>query len=532
MNEQHRPGDRLKENRSEFDRLIALAEAEADRRRGDAAAARLQSAARFAWFNHPGVFRDARWERAAARIAEYVGAGAGSGFPATKNHVIHVVTQAYELGGHTRLIARWIENDAERTHSLVLTGQQGLPVPSGLLAAVAGSGGHVIDLGHTSSLVSRARMLGELAAGDARALVLHTHPYDVVPSLGLRRAKTKVVFLNHADHVFSTGIDVADVVADIRPAGQRLSRAARGVVAHDSVLVPLPLAAAPAVDREAARKALGIPEESVLLLSIASEYKFGAVGEEHFAAVHGDLLARTPNARLLVVGPAPTGVWAELSDRTGGRACALGPRSDVAAIYAAADVYLDSMPFSSLTSLLDAALRGVPVAALTKRRTHTVLSADDLSFAGMSTEFWEKQEYLAHLERLISDSEFRRMSGLATREAVEQHHVVPNWLTYVDALLARLEKNDVDDGEDAETAVPLAERGVDRDWLDAELVSFQIASGLAEPLWLAQLRDAPYGPIRMRLRAFGEVPRGQRLRALTFLMPDAMRSRVKKLARR
>ena len=528
MNGQDRPEDRLKANRAEFDRLIELAESDADRGREDAAAARLQSAARFAWFNHPGVFRDARWERAAARIAEHAGASTGSGFPSTTDHVIHVVTQAYELGGHTRLIARWIENDAERTHSLVLTGQQGLPVPAGLRAAVSDSGGHVIDLGHTSSLVSRARMLGELAAGDARALVLHTHPYDVVPSLGLREAQTKVVFLNHADHVFSAGIDVADVVADIRPAGQRLSLAGRGVPPAASALVPLPLAAAPAVDREAARKALGVADESVVLVSIASEYKFGAVGEEHFAAVHGDLLARTPNAELLVVGPSPTGVWKQLSERTGGRARALGPRSDIAAIYAAADVYLDSMPFSSLTSLLDAALRGVPVAALTGRRTHTVLSADDLSFEGMSTEFREKEQYLAHLEHLIGDADFRRTRGLATREAVERHHVVPHWLSHVDALMARLGESAV---EGAAAPGDVA-TDIDRDWLDAELVSFQVASGLAEPSWLAQLRDAPYAPLGMRLRAFNAVPRGHRLRSLTFLMPDAMRSRVKRLVRR
>lgn len=526
MNERDRPGDELRANRAEFDRLMDLAEAEVDRHRPDAAAARLQSAARFAWFNHPGVFRDERWERLASRIAVPAGSAAASGFPSTTDHVIHVVTQAYELGGHTRLIARWIENDAARIHSLVLTGQQGLPVPPGLLAAVANSGGHVMDLGHTSSLVSRARMLGALASGDARAFVLHTHPYDVVPSLGLRGSTTKVVFLNHADHVFSAGIEVADVVADIRPAGQRLSRAARGVSARASVLVPLPLAAAPVVDRASARAALGIAADSVVLLSIASEYKFGAAGEEHFAAVHADLIARTPNAELLVVGPSPAGVWAELSDRTGGRARALGPRSDIAEIYAAADVYLDSMPFSSLTSLLDAALRGVPVVALTRRRTHTVLSADDLSFQGMSTEFREREDYLAHLERLLGDPEFRRTSGIATREVVERHHIVPHWLEHVDALMARLE------GDDAETQTVDVRDDVDREWLDAELVSFQIASRLSEPSWLAQLRDAPYAPVGMRLRAFAAVPRGHRLGSLTFLLPDAMRSRVKRLVRR
>lgn len=193
------------------------------------------------------------------------------------------------------------------------------------------------------------------------------------------------------------------------------------------------------------------------------------------------------------------------------------------------------MPFSSLTSLLDAALRGVPVVALTRRRTRTVLSADDLSFQGMSAEFREREDYLAHLERLLGDPEFRRKSGVETREVVEQHHVVPHWLTHVDALMARLDEvahPGGDDADDAETLTVDVTDDVDREWLDAELVSFQIASRLSEPSWLAQLRDAPYGPVGMRLRTFAAVPPGQRLRSLTFLLPDAMRSRVKRLVRR
>ena len=40
----------------------------------------------------------------------------------TKNSFLHVMTQGYQTGGHTRVIERWIENaQNDQIHSVVLT---------------------------------------------------------------------------------------------------------------------------------------------------------------------------------------------------------------------------------------------------------------------------------------------------------------------------------------------------------------------------------------------------------------------------
>ncbi|MFF2633351.1 glycosyltransferase family 4 protein [Microbacterium sp. NPDC058021] len=520
----------IAQHRQEVDQLIDLAEADLSRGRLRSAAARVQSAARYAWYSHPGVFRDERMERLTAALGSTLAPGRRASYDVA-GHLVHVATQAYRQGGHTRLIHRWMTSDPARTHSLVLTGQQGVPVPDELSEAVAASGGRVIDLGGSSDLMERARQLRGLAESAPQAIVLHIHPYDVVPSIALQDAAPPTVLLNHADHVFSLGFDVADLVADIRPAGQRLSLAARGVRPEQTTVLPLPLTPPPASSRAAARTKLGIPDDAVVLTSIASAYKFGAPEGRHFVDVHREVVRRHPNLHIVVAGPTDTGRWAELAAESDGRVRALGVIADVDDLYAAADIYIDSMPFASLTSLLDAALRGLPVLALTGRITHTVLSSDDISLAGSGVQFAEPEPYLRELEELITRADHREQVGAARRAAVAHDHVPPAWSRRVASLLDEIPRAAAGAPE-AHAVAPIANDRATMSWITDELVRFQIASGLSEPVWQAQLRDAPYLPFAARVRLLSAAPRSARMGGASFLLPDALRSRIKTGMRR
>ena len=353
---------RINENRVTFDAMIDDASLTVAQSRFRSAAAILQTAARFAWYNHPGVFQSPRLEALAAQIGQHL-PRPKSTTTELNGHVVHVISQAYSVGGHTRLVWRWIENDHTRVSTVVLTGQQGVPVPQPLHDAVAASGGKIISLGERSSnLLVRAAELRQIAQNGADTVVLHVHPYDVLPSIALNDVAAKVVFLNHADHVFSVGVGTADVVADIRPAGQRLSLARRNVPPHRSAILPIPLSAPLRGDKGLARATRNLTD-SCVIISIASGYKYGATPGNHFIDIHRDFVLAHPEVTLIVVGPESKDRWQEVSEETGGRFRAVGMVQGIDAYYDSADIYVDSIPFASLTSLLDAATRGVSVLA-------------------------------------------------------------------------------------------------------------------------------------------------------------------------
>ncbi|MEC5184466.1 hypothetical protein RCH12_001935 [Cryobacterium sp. MP_3.1] len=512
------------ENRIAFDGLVAQAAHAIHKNRFRSAAVSLQSAARFAWYNHPGMFRSVKLEDLAARIGERLPPAQGMRVDLS-GHVVHVLSQAYAAGGHTRLVWRWIENDASHINSVVLTGQQGIPVPHQLADAVAASGGQIVSLGVTSSsLLVRAAELRRIAESGVHTMVLHVHPYDVVPSIALANVPARIVFLNHADHVFWAGGSIADAVADIRPAGQQLTIAERNLPGSISTILPIPLTAPPQTDRRLARDRLGIAQDAVVIISIASGYKYGALPGDHFIDIHREFVLVHPEAILLVIGPEPEGRWQAVSEETNGRFRAVGMVQGLDDYYGAADLYVDSIPFASLTSLLDAAARGVPVLALSETVADSVLTSNDLSLTDHGVHYTDRAQYIQALAALTTQPHERRQQGQVIQRAVVEDHLSPGWNRYLDRLL---ETSATSPDEAAATPARSGPPATGLSELEEALVDFQSASGLAEPLWASRLRDAPYMPGLDRARLLISVPTGHRRDALKFMVPDALRSKVK-----
>jgi hypothetical protein len=515
---------RIAENRIIFDGLIDDASLAVGKSRFRSAAVSLQSAARFAWYNHPGIFRSLTLEALAAQIGEHLPRLEPKDL-GLENHVVHVLSQAYSAGGHTRLVWRWIENDGTRVNSVLLTGQQGVPVPQQLQDAVAASGGQIITLGETSSnLVVRAAELRRIAESGVETLVLHVHPYDVVPSIALTNVPARIVFLNHADHVFWIGGAIADVVADIRPAGQQLTIAARDFPASSSTILPIPLSAPPRGDRGQARERLGIAQDAIVIISIASGYKYGATPGNHFIDIHREFVLAHPEVTLIVVGPESEGRWHDVSAETGERFRAVGMVQGIDTYYDSADVYVDSIPFASLTSLLDAASRGIPVLALSETVRDSVLTSNDISLLNKGVYYSDRKEYIRVLETLASQPKERRRLAEATRTAVAVDHLSPGWNQYLERLYKKLVANPAD-AVGIPACVQASGDGFDE--LEESLVGFQEASGLSEPLWACRLRDAPYMPVGERIQLLMSVPTVHRIKSLKFMAPDALRSKIK-----
>jgi hypothetical protein len=410
----------------------------ADRGEDALAAAWAQVAGDLAWHSHPGIMAspaiDAALEAIGRRSCPRGPRTAGDG----RRRVLHVVTESAAVGGHSRMAWRWIERDAASVPALALTRQR-TPLPEPLAAAVAARGGAVHSLrGH--DLMARARGLAALVDA-ADLVVLHVHPLEVAAPLALadRAGRPPVLLVNHADHCFWLGAGVADLVVSPRPAASRTAVARRGVPAARAAVLPVPAEAPRAAgDRAAARHALGIADDDCVLLAMAAPYKLARIDDLGLLDLVEPVLAAAPAARLLAVGPDDAGEWAAARARTGGRIRALGTLADPSAALAAADVFLDGYPCSSLTAVLEAAALGIPPVSFQPPRPQAATyDIDEPALGAAHLRATTPEGYGALLAGLVADPRARHRAGESAAAASAAMRDRAAWTARMEDLYAR-----------------------------------------------------------------------------------------------
>lgn len=336
-------------------------------RRAEGHPRRLLEIARFAghlaWTAHPGSFVLPEAERALRDASGLDGTSPGFVDPRpVSGRTLHVLSEVYEVGGHTRLVRRFLQA-AEEDAAVVLV-RQGEAFSRSWVAP-EGKAIPVLDLeamGVTDSLdkVAALRLLFEAAA----RVVLHIHPDDAVSVAAAARAPAADIrFFNHADHVAWLGAALPALLLNARSSGARLAAARRGVPESRHALVPVPLEPPRRLSRHHARARLGLGESERMLLTVAAEYKYNAVRGRSLLEALAAVLTR-PDIKLVAIGPTPAHpVFGRLAERFPGRVEALGVIPDPDHFRAAADIYVDSYPFCSPTSLFESALMGTPVVA-------------------------------------------------------------------------------------------------------------------------------------------------------------------------
>jgi hypothetical protein len=365
----------------------------------------------------------------------------------SKHHVLHVLSHGRPVGGDTRFVWRMIEEDKASTHSVAITAQsevaEDFAVPPLLRGAVEASGGFfwLLDGASERPLEKAAQLRRMCQCADK--VLLHAFPYDVIPIIALAAGcgSTKVLLVNHADHTFWVGASVSHVVVHLRSQPHELLALGRGLKVARSALLPIPLpACSRAMSNAEAKRRLGYAKDVTLLLTIASPFKFQSQGSTGLLDLVLPLLSERRDVVLIGVGPEPTGAWTMAHSVTGGRVVAIGTRWDTDLFYAAADIYLDSVPFSSITSLLEAANHGIPLLGFRSDDEELLLlgpgapGLDDVMELARTP-----QEYRGILERLIVDPEFRRASGERIQQQVHRLHTGAGWLSALYDVYAKVE---------------------------------------------------------------------------------------------
>lgn len=411
---------------------------------GDPAAAAVETAiaATLAAHRHCGVFASPRLERLMIGIGRQLDAADDRPLPdpAPFRRILHVCTQLAPVGGLTKMLALWIGADRNRVNGVALTQHRG-PVDARITAAVRESGGAIHHLNHhKGDKLAWARELRQVARG-YDAVVLHVHCEDVVPLIAFAdpARNPPILLLNHADHLFWIGTRISHAVINLREAARRLAISRRGVEPARNLLLPT-LITLPERQRTRgeAKRALGVPEDSVLLVSVARGAKYRNVGPVTYADRHVDLLAAHPQARLIVVGPGARDDWERARAATGGRITPHAELSDPRVFFEAADIYVDSYPFVSSTSMLEAAAYGLPL--VTRFEAPEAAEIVAINHPGLDVTArvaHDQAAYEAQLTALITDPSARAAAGAETSAAIARLYAPSAWLAGLDAVYAQ-----------------------------------------------------------------------------------------------
>jgi glycosyltransferase involved in cell wall biosynthesis len=425
----------LRANTEAYERLVARVHKEALTNDPEATLRAVSHAAMGASEFHPGRFADGTIENVALEI--------GHSLPDRRlvphsspvrrdgrRRVLHVATQVSRIGGLTRMMRHWIENDKSSRHSLVIVNQADVPIPIWLVDAVRDRDGIVLHLQDGSSLCDKAMHLRRTAQLHADVVILHHYPFDVVPIVAFASSNCPpVALLNLADHQFWLGSSVADVVISLRTPGSE--QAIRRRFSECNVILPIPLVpAANDIGKTNARRMLGIPKNQTVLLSVGRAEKYRPCAGYDFVGTIGKLLDRRSNAHLYVVGESRDGIAPYVQASLHERLHFVGPKENPTHYRVAADIYLESFPFGSQTALLEAALSELPVVPAYAPLAPLLVANDD-SLCDLVTNASNEQEYLSQIEHFIENPQVGRQLATQLRQRVTEDHTGGGWLHHL-----------------------------------------------------------------------------------------------------
>ena len=392
-------------------------------------------AARVAAHRHCGIYSSPVLERMLIDIGRRLPDASNYSRPQIEvgdaKRVLHVLSELVEVGGHSRMAARWMTTDSDRTHSLAVTSHFG-DLPEMFEEAVGKAGGEIYRIDKSHARVEDRALALRGIAREHDLIVLHVYSEDVVPMLAFSNSSRTppVLLLNHADHMFWMGASISDVVINLRDAATRLAIKRRGLSPDRDYMVPTLVSETKRErSRLEAKRALGLPEDEVLIFSAARAAKYRTMGDQTFADVHTPVLQAHPNARLVVLGCGDMPDWAPAIEATDGRIVPLAPIPNPKPWFEAADIYVDSFPFVSSTSMMEAAGYGCPmVTRFYAPQDAEIVGINHPGLIDGSLHMTNDQDYQSVVGRLISDLAYREACGQMAQDAVARHHLPGPWL--------------------------------------------------------------------------------------------------------
>ena len=240
-----------------------------------------------AWSNHVNIYSAPEIED--YLFSTFIKLKALPNKSALKNgKILHVLSECYLTGGHTRVVERLLcETKELQYQDVIITGL----CKSEIIAKINSYG----------STVSFVKSRGVLAVEEMINLMqkyefvlLHINPDDIVSALAarvVRETGTKVGLYNHADHCFSYGFKSVDMVFEVSIYGRELSQKYRHSYKWSFAGIPLDC-----------QPLLNDTTEGDYFLSSGPDYKYDFRENKIFARLLEELIPKS-NKKCIIIGP-------------------------------------------------------------------------------------------------------------------------------------------------------------------------------------------------------------------------------------
>jgi len=298
--------DYLKENKRYYNSFLSKYKRIKDELSLNEQALLLEKLSNFAWRNFPGILSDQYIENELSRIGRSIKTPSTLTKQTSNNSrlkILHIASALVGIGGHTRVLLNWLKQDQNNSH--VLLTRQKSELSENVKDHLNKDCESVTVINANKTVLEKAQSLrNEVLNNEYDVIVLHIDPDDVIPSLALSfENRPKIFFYNHADHVFSVGVSLADIVLDFRDKGKEFSLLRRNAKA--SIVLPYPLNPLEEVNKTVVnnlKKKLGIEKYKSILLTMASAYKYKPIGQDNFFKFYTDFLKEHNDVVLIVIG--------------------------------------------------------------------------------------------------------------------------------------------------------------------------------------------------------------------------------------
>lgn len=154
-----------------------------------------------------------------------------------ENHITHIISEAYDVGGHTKILRNFITAAKRRKIAQDVIVSRASNLNFEKFCAENDIKPHILR----GPLSMRVKEIVEICK-KTKVIILYIHPDDLVSAISaraLREIGKKVLYLNHADHTFSFGIGASSCLLEVSGYGWEMSENRRKYLSHSFVGIPI-----------------------------------------------------------------------------------------------------------------------------------------------------------------------------------------------------------------------------------------------------------------------------------------------------